>query len=62
MDIYDTRGARVRSLYTGPMSSGTQVLVWDGRDRGGRAAASGVYLVRVSSGNEARTGRVVIVR
>ncbi len=46
----------------GPMSSGTQVLVWDGRDRGGRAAASGVYLVRVSSGNEARTGRVVIVR
>jgi len=62
VEIYDTRGARVRSLHTGPMSGGTQVLVWDGRDRGGRAAASGVYLVRVSSGTEARTGRVVIVR
>lgn len=62
VEIYDTRGARVRTLHTGPMSSGTQVLVWDGRDRGGRAAASGVYLVRVSSGSEARTGRTVIIR
>jgi len=62
VEIYDARGARVRRLHTGTMAGGTSILVWDGRDGNGRAAASGVYLVRVSNGAEARNGRVVIVR
>jgi len=62
VDIYDTRGARIRRLHTGAMAGGSQVLIWDGRDGGGRAAASGVYFVRLTAGPEARTGRVVIVR
>ncbi len=62
LEIYDTRGARIRTLHTGSMAGGTQVVVWDGRDNSGRAAASGVYLVRMSTGREAQTGRVVIVR
>ncbi len=62
VEIYDTRGARVRRLHTGSMASGSRVLVWDGRDGSGRAAASGVYFVRLTTGREALTGRVVIVR
>ena len=62
LEIYDTRGARVRSLHTGNLAGGTQVLIWDGRDNSGRAAASGVYLVRMVTAREAQTGRVVIVR
>ncbi len=62
VEIYDARGARVRRLHSGTMSGGTQVLVWDGRDSNGRAAASGVYLVRVSNSREVRSGRVIIVR
>jgi hypothetical protein len=62
LEIYDARGARVRRLHSGPMAGGTRVLVWDGRDGQGRAAASGVYLVRLTAGRVASTGRVVIVR
>jgi carboxypeptidase T len=62
VDIYDARGARVRQLHTGTMSSGSNALVWDGRDSGGRSASSGVYFVRVVAGAEALTGRVVVVR
>jgi len=62
VDIYDARGARVRQLHTGTMSSGSNALVWDGRDSGGRSASSGVYFVRVIAGAEALTGRVVVVR
>jgi hypothetical protein len=62
LEIYDTRGARVRRLHTGSMDAGTRVLVWDGRDRSGRAAASGVYFVRLVADRQVRTGRVVLVR
>ncbi len=62
VDIYDARGARVRQLHSGNMASGSSVLVWDGRDSGGRNASSGVYFVRAIAGAETMTGRVVVVR
>jgi hypothetical protein len=62
VDIYDPRGARVRRLHTGTLGGGTQILVWDGKDSRGRAAASGVYFVQLQAGREILTGKVVIVR
>lgn len=62
VDVFDARGARVRSLHTGQMDSGSRTLVWDGRDATGRDVASGVYLVRMLYAGEAFTGRVVMVR
>ena len=62
LEIFDARGARVRRLHAGPMAAGVRTLVWDGRDSSGRAAASGVYFVKMAAGADVRTGRVVIVR
>ncbi len=62
VDIYDARGARIRQLHTGNMSSGSNALMWDGRDSGGRSTSSGVYFVRAVAGVEVLTGRVVVVR
>ncbi len=60
--IYNARGQLVRDLFSGRVSAGERVLVWDGRDTAGRQAASGVYFVRAETGSEALTGRVVMVR
>ncbi len=62
VNIYDARGARIRQLHSGSMTSGSSVLVWDGRDSGGRNASSGVYFVRAIADAETMTGRVVVVR
>ena len=62
LEIFDARGARVRRLHVGSMESGSRVLVWDGRDGGGRNVSSGVYLVRMQYAGESFTGRVVVVR
>jgi len=62
VDIHDARGARIRQLYTGNLAGGTRVLVWDGKNNHGQAVASGVYFVRVNTGRETLTDRVVIVR
>ncbi len=59
--IYNARGMLVRNLFSG-VASGSQVMVWDGRDTGGRYAASGVYFVQVRAGHEMMNGRVVLVR
>jgi hypothetical protein len=63
LDVYDLRGHLVRSLVRGDWwSAGRREVVWDGRDRQGRAAASGVYLVRGHSGSAHARLRIVLVR
>ncbi len=62
VDVHDLRGALVRRLLSARLEGGERTLVWDGRDRGGRLAASGVYLVRLRAGDAVATGRVVMVR
>jgi carboxypeptidase T len=62
LDIYDLRGAKIRSLFQGQMDAGTMVLTWDGRDDSGRHTASGVYFLRMKADNEVATGRMVVVR
>jgi len=61
--VYDLRGRLVRELVTGQWwTAGNRVVEWDGRDRQGRLAASGVYLVRGRSGQAAAQTRVLQVR
>ena len=62
VDVHDLRGALVCRLHSGRLEGGERTLVWDGRDTGGRLAASGVYLVRMRAGDALATGRVVVVR
>ena len=47
--VYDVAGRRVRELFVGAMAAGRHVVVWDGRDDGGRRVGSGVYFVRLAT-------------
>jgi len=60
--VYNARGQAVRTLAQGNRAAGSHVLHWDGRDASGRAAASGVYLVRARDGRESAVVRVLMVR
>ncbi|MCK9994961.1 MAG: hypothetical protein KAH56_01635 [Candidatus Krumholzibacteria bacterium] len=60
--IYDVRGARIQSLHRGWLDGGLRVLIWDGCDRAGRNAASGVYLAQARVGKRVLTNRLVLVR
>ena len=48
LEIFNLLGQRVRTLVDGRMRPGAYVIAWDGRDRGGHAAASGIYIYRLS--------------
>ncbi len=60
--VYNARGRAVRDLHGGELTAGDHVLSWDGRDDGGRAAASGVYFVRARAGERSAVVRVLMVR
>lgn len=47
--LYDAAGRLVREVAVGPFAAGEWLRDWDGRDRAGRAAPSGLYFVRLEA-------------
>ena len=63
LEIYNVRGERVAALARDKtMPAGYHALVWDGDDRRGGPAASGVYLCRLRAGPTVMTRRLVLLR
>lgn len=60
--IFDVRGQMVRALEAGARPKGVHHAVWNGRDDGGNAVASGVYYVRLAHGGESLTRKIVLLK
>jgi hypothetical protein len=59
--VFDAAGREVRVLTDRSQTPGDHTLVWDGKGPDGQAAPSGVYFVRLRTGGESATARVVKV-
>ncbi len=62
VDVYGIDGRRVRSLASRTMPAGPVDLVWNGRDDGGRAMASGPYVVIVAGQEDTRRIKVTLLK
>lgn len=60
--LFDLQGRRVRTLVDGELPAGPHACVWDGRDDAGRAATSGVYLARLTAGDQVRRVRLTLLK
>ncbi|HMB71351.1 MAG TPA: FlgD immunoglobulin-like domain containing protein, partial [bacterium] len=60
--VHDVTGRKLRELAAGPRSAGRYSVVWDGRDGDGRRVAAGVYFVRLRTGAEEQTRKIVLLR
>jgi hypothetical protein len=60
--VYDVGGRRVRLLMEGSLAPGRYTATWDGTDGSGRAAAAGVYFVRLQAGGGSASAKVVYLR
>jgi hypothetical protein len=58
IEVFDLRGQKVRTLWDEPVASTAGRVVWNGRGDSGRAASSGIYLVRLKDAQ----GRVARLR
>lgn len=63
LTIYDAAGRVVTSFDEGRARAGVERAVyWDGTTRSGERATSGVYFVRVATGYEIATAKIVLVK
>ncbi|KAA3614051.1 MAG: DUF4038 domain-containing protein [Calditrichaeota bacterium] len=46
VELFDTRGRQVKSLFSGRVQPGSRQIGWDGTNRWGIYAANGVYILR----------------
>lgn len=62
VNIYDIRGALVKTLLDSHKEAGHYNLVWDGTNTSGNQVASGVYLIKMMAGEYSDTKKMVLVR
>ena len=62
LSLYDLSGQQLRVLVDKVRPAGTYSAVWDGTDRGGVPAASGVYLFRMTASGFASTKKMLLLR
>jgi hypothetical protein len=60
--VYDASGRLVDVLYEGRARAGPNQVVWHGRDKDGRAVASGVYFCRIVTDSFTKTNKIVLLR
>jgi hypothetical protein len=60
--VYDVRGRLVRSLLEGAQAAGAYEILWDGRDNGGAAVSSGMYVYRLRAAGETHQRSMMLVR
>ncbi|RLE59266.1 MAG: hypothetical protein DRJ35_06145 [Thermoprotei archaeon] len=62
LSIYNMVGQRVRTLVKARQEAGYYQVVWDGLDAKGRAVGSGVYLVRIESGEFTKVRKMALMK
>jgi hypothetical protein len=62
LEIFDVNGREISVLADGHYASGEYSVEWNGRDRTGSMAASGVYFYRLTAGKESLSRKMVLLR
>jgi hypothetical protein len=60
--IHNILGQQIRTLHYGELVQGFHQLEWDGRDDAGNYISSGVYFVRLSTGDFIKTRKMILLR
>ncbi len=60
--VYDISGRLVKTLLNEKRAAGSYEVQWDGRNRFGAEAPSGVYIYRLRAGNYSAAKRMLLVR
>jgi hypothetical protein len=62
LQLFNLLGQEIRTLVDEEQDAGAHTVTWDGTDNTGRAAASGVYVYRLTSAGTMATRKLVLIR
>ena len=60
--VYNINGQAIQTLHSGHLPAGKYYMEWDGTNQAGTDAPSGVYFLRVHSGNVEQTNKLLLIR
>jgi flagellar basal-body rod modification protein FlgD len=59
-EVYDARGALVRSQILGPQTVGEMTWSWNGKDNAGNTAANGSYTFKATAVSQGKTSNPAV--
>ncbi len=62
LDIINTLGQKIVTIYDGKAQPGQYDITWNGTDKNGTPVASGVYFYRLKAGAEYQTRKMVLMK
>ncbi len=62
LEVYNVKGQKVRTLLHSRLEQGGGSVTWDGRDDSGASCANGVYYYRLTSGQDACTRKLLLLK
>ena len=62
LHIYNVKGQLVRTLISGSKQPGRYSIVWDGKDNSNNNTCSGVYFMRLETGNKTITRKALLLK
>jgi len=62
IDVFDTRGRHIKTLFSGIKDRGTYNIQWDGTDSRGHKVSTGVYFCRLKTGSKTLSRKMVLIR
>ncbi len=62
LGIYDLKGRKVRSLYSGIMTSGSHLLDFETANADGKSLPAGIYLIRMKTPSATLSKRISLIR
>ena len=62
LSVHDAMGRQVAMIYSGWLDVGNHLLEWNGTDKSGQHAPSGVYFLRLNTRSSTEAMRLVIIR
>ncbi|MDD3142837.1 MAG: FlgD immunoglobulin-like domain containing protein [Candidatus Cloacimonetes bacterium] len=62
LGVYNLKGQLVKTLVAETKAAGTHQLSWDGLDASGNQVANGAYILRLSSGQDVSTRKLMLIK
>jgi parallel beta-helix repeat protein len=62
LDIYNSHGQLVRTLFDGTTGKGTHALKWDGKTDSGREVSSGFYIYRLKTVSQIISRKMLLIK
>jgi len=62
IEIYNSKGQRVKEVVSGSFNAGSHRVVWNGQDESGRAVSSGVYFYRMITSEYSSMRKMLLIK